>query len=88
VVQVGGNAVDLAELKSAMMSIEQIEDIRLDILDDDVLGHKIKATVKVGDESDNFRVKDLRRVLKRKMSLYKIPAEFLYTKDTNSLFRS
>ena len=74
IVKVGGNAVDIAELRSRILSFEQIEDVRLDIQKDGVLGHKIIAKVRDSEDSDNSTVKDLRQALRKQISLYKIPA--------------
>jgi len=79
-VQVGGNAVDIAELKSSIISIEQIEDVKLDIQDDDVWGHKIVAKIITGEDYDSFTANDLRRVLRKQISLYKVPSESIVTR--------
>jgi long-chain acyl-CoA synthetase len=76
IVKVGGNAVDIAEVRSRVLSVKQIEDAKLDIQEDDVLGHKITARVTVADDSGNSTVKGLRRVLRKQISLCKIPADF------------
>jgi len=77
IVKVGGNAVDIGELRSRILSLKQIQDAKLDVQEDDVLGHKIIATVRFSEDSDNFAVKDLRRLLRKHISLYKIPAQLI-----------
>lgn len=59
------------------MSIHQIEDVKPDVQEDDVLGHKITARVTAVEDSGDSTVKDLRRVLRKQISLYKIPAELI-----------
>ena len=77
IVKVGGNTVDIAELRSRILSFEQIEDVRLDVQEDGIIGHKIKAMVRDGKNGDNFAVKYLRRLLRKQVSLHKIPSVFL-----------
>jgi len=77
IVKVGGNAVDIAEVRSRILSVKQIEGAELDIQEDDVLGHKITARVTAVEDSGDPTVKDLRRVLRKEISLYKIPAELI-----------
>ena len=77
IAKVGGNVVDIAELKSSIISIEQIKDVKFDIQDGDVSGHKIIATVELREACHDFTVRDLRRILRKRISSYKIPAELL-----------
>ena len=75
IVKVGGNAVDIAELRTRMLSVKQIEDVKLDIQEDGMLGHKIIGTVVPREDMDNFNLRDLRRVLRKRISVYKVPGE-------------
>ena len=77
IVKVGGNAVDIAELRTRMLSVKQIKDVQLDIQKDGILGHKIIGTVVPREDMDNFDVRDLRRVLREQISVYKVPGEFV-----------
>ena len=77
IVKVGGNAVDIAELRTRMLSVKQIKDVQLDIQKDGILGHKIIGTVVPREDVDNFDVRDLRRVLREQISVYKVPGEFV-----------
>ena len=75
IVNVAGNNVDIAEVRSSIISIEQIEDVTFDIQDDDLWGYRIAAKITTANDYDGFAANDLRRVLRKKLSLYKIPAQ-------------
>ena len=75
IVKVGGNAVDIAELRSSIISIEQIEDVEFDIQDGDGWGHKITAKIVTANDYESFTANDLRHLLRKQLSLYKIPSE-------------
>ena len=57
------------------MSIQQIADVKPDVQEDDVLGHKIIAAVELSQACHDFTKNDVRRVLRKQISLYKIPAK-------------
>ncbi|MFH1673119.1 MAG: AMP-binding protein [Pseudomonadota bacterium] len=73
IVKVGGNAVDIAELRNLILSVKQVEDVTFDLHEDVVWGHKIAAKITRGRDHDSFTSNDLRRVLRRRISSYKIP---------------
>ena len=58
-------------------TVKQIEDVKLRVQEDDVLGHRIIAKIKVSKDFDNLTVRDLRQVMRRQISLYKLPAELI-----------
>ena len=65
-----------AELAGANSITMHLREDRRHIQDDDVWGRKIIARVTAVEDSGNSTVKDLRRVLRKQISLYKIPADF------------
>ena len=75
IAKIDGITVDIAEVRNRILSVKQVEDVKVDVQEDDVLGHKIIATVRLNKGSDAFTVKDLRRFLRKHLGFYKMPAE-------------
>ena len=77
VVKVGGNAVDISELRDRLLSVKQIEDAKLDVQEDDVWGQKIAAKLNLVGGFSDITSQGLRRVLRKYLCSYKIPSEFI-----------
>jgi len=73
IVNVGGNNVDLAELKNRILSVEGIEEAVFDMQEDEIWGQKINAAVTVAENSSGVTEKALLQVLRAHLSPYKVP---------------
>lgn len=76
IAQVGGNVVDIEELRNRILSLDQAADVELHVQEDVVRGHKVTAEVIVNQDSDSLTVRDIRGALRESLSLHKTPGEF------------
>ncbi len=81
-VNVGGNAVDLLELRNRILSVEGFKAVTFNIQDDDLWGQKIEATAIARKDTPGLTANQLKRILRKYLSLYKIPSELFVTDNS------
>lgn len=70
----GGEKISVPEVESYLLEIEQVQDVALISVDDEFLGERSCAVIKLKDNSYPFSVADVRRFLSNKnIANYKIP---------------
>ncbi|MEW6380879.1 MAG: AMP-binding protein [bacterium] len=77
IVKVGGNVIDLLEIKKCILFIDGIKNIIFDIQDDDLWGSKIRVNLWVDSNCVNYSSNDVKKFLGEYLSLYKIPSEII-----------
>ena len=75
----GGENIDIKEVKQLLCSHPNIEKVFIKIIEDEEWGQQIIAYIKSNDLNQN----ELKSWLKRKVSNYKIPKEFIFINDAN-----
>lgn len=76
IIKIGGNNVDLTEVKSVLNSFPGAQDVRLDIVEDELWGHRIHAEMTVSSEKE-VTDKDVKAFCSKRIALYKIPKKIL-----------
>lgn len=79
IAKIGGNNVDLKEVKEVLASFPGAKDVRLKVLEDGLWGHRIYAEMEVGSKKE-ITEKDVKTFCKEKLALYKVPRKILITK--------
>lgn len=72
IIKVGGNNVDLNEVKNVLKSFPGAEDARVNIVDDELWGHKIDAEIVISSKRE-ITEKEIRVFCSKKIALYKMP---------------
>ncbi len=76
IIKVGGNNVDLTEVKSVLNFFPGAQNVRLDIVEDELWGHRIHAEITVSSKKE-VTDKDVKAFCSKRMALYKIPKKIL-----------
>ncbi|MDO8602561.1 MAG: class I adenylate-forming enzyme family protein [Candidatus Omnitrophota bacterium] len=76
IIKVGGNNVDLTEVKNVLNSFPGARNVRLDIVGDELWGHRIHAEI-TGPFKKEVTDKDVKAFCSERMALYKIPKRIL-----------
>jgi len=79
IVKVGGNNVDLNEVRGVLNSFPGAKDIRLDIVEDELWGHRIHAEITVSSKKE-ITEKEVRAFCSERIALYKIPRRISISK--------
>lgn len=72
IIKVGGNNVDLNEVKEVLKSFPGADDVRLNTIEDELWGHKIHAEMVISSKRE-VTEKEIRVFCSKKIALYKIP---------------
>ncbi|MDP8230971.1 MAG: AMP-binding protein [Candidatus Gorgyraea atricola] len=72
IAKIGGNNVDLKEVKDVMSSFPGAKDIELDVITDDLWGHRINARLEIASRKE-VTEKDVKSFCKERLAIYKIP---------------
>lgn len=78
IVKVGGNNVDLNEVKGVLNLYPGVEDVRLNIVEDELWGCRIYAEIDASSGKE-ITEKELKVFCSEKMALYKIPKKIIIT---------
>jgi len=76
IVKVGGNNVDLTEVRSVLSSFPGAQNVRLDIVEDELWGHRVNAEIAVSSEK-GITEKEVRAFCSERIALYKMPKKIL-----------
>jgi long-chain acyl-CoA synthetase len=76
IIKVGGNNVDLTEVKSVLNFFPGAQNVRLDIVEDELWGYRIHAEITVSSKKE-VTDKDVKAFCSKRMALYKIPKKIL-----------
>ena len=79
IIKVGGNNVDLNEVRNILNSFPGAEDVRLDIVEDELWGHRIHAEITVSSKKE-FTDRDVKAFCSKRIALYKIPKNIVLIK--------
>ena len=72
IIKVGGNNVDLNEVKDALNLFPGAENVHLNIVEDELWGHRIHAEITVSSKKE-ITEKEVKGFCSEKIALYKIP---------------
>lgn len=72
IAKVGGNNVDLKEVKDVISSFPGAKDVELDVIADDLWGHRINAQLEIASRKE-VTEKDVKSFCKERLAIYKIP---------------
>ena len=76
IIKVGGNNVDLNEVKDVLNLFPGAENVHLDIVEDELWGHRIHAEMSISSGKD-ITEKEVKVFCSEKIALYKIPKKIL-----------
>jgi len=76
IIKVGGNNVDLNEVREVLNSFPGAKEARLNIVEDELWGHKIHAEIVVSSEKE-ITEKEIKAFCSKRIALYKIPKKIL-----------
>jgi len=76
IIKVGGNNVDLNEVKDVLNLFPGARDVRLDIVEDELWGHRIYAEMSISSEKE-ITEREVKSFCSEKIALYKIPKKIL-----------
>ena len=76
IIKVGGNNVDLNEVKGVLNLFPGARNIRLDIIEDELWGHRIHAEMSVSSEKE-ITEREIKGFCSERLALYKIPKKIL-----------
>ncbi|MFH1507078.1 MAG: AMP-binding protein, partial [Candidatus Omnitrophota bacterium] len=76
IIKVGGNNVDLNEVKDVLNLFPGAEKVRLDIVEDELWGHRIHAEISVSSKKE-ITEKEVKAFCGKRIALYKIPKKIL-----------
>ena len=76
IVKIGGNNVDLNEVRNILNSFPGAQGVRLDIVEDELWGHRIHAEIIVSSKKE-VTDRDVKAFCSKRMALYKIPKKIL-----------
>jgi acyl-CoA synthetase (AMP-forming)/AMP-acid ligase II len=79
IAKVGGNNVDLNEVKSVLNSFPGAQDVRLNIVEDELWGHRIHAEIDVSSKKE-VTEKEVKVFCGERIALYKIPKKIILIK--------
>lgn len=82
IVKIGGNNVDLNEVKGVLSSFKGALDTSLDIIEDDLWGHHLRAEIKVASKNAAAE-KAIRSFCRDRLAVYKIPKKIFITQGKN-----
>jgi len=72
ITKVGGNIVDVNEVKRVVLSFKDVIAAQINIMDDDIWGNVLSAKISV-EKPEEFDKHQLKRFLRSRLSSYKIP---------------
>jgi len=76
IAKIGGNNVDLKEVRDVMSSFPGAKDVELDVITDDLWGHRINARLELASKKQATE-KDIKSFCKERLAIYKIPRKIL-----------
>jgi long-chain acyl-CoA synthetase len=76
IIKVGGNNVDLNEVKGVLNLFPGVEDVRLNIVEDELWGHRIHAEITVSSKKE-ITEKEVKAFCSERIALYKIPKKII-----------
>jgi len=76
IIKVGGNNVDLNEVKDVLSSFPGARNIRLDVVEDELWGYRVYAGMSISSEKE-ITEKEVKSFCSEKIALYKIPKKIL-----------
>jgi long-chain acyl-CoA synthetase len=79
IAKVGGNNVDLNEVKSVLNSFPGAQDVRLNIVEDELWGHRIHAEIDISSKKE-VTEKEVKVFCGERIALYKIPKKIILIK--------
>lgn len=79
IVKIGGNNVDLNEVKRVLKLFPGAKNVRLDIVEDELWGHKIHAEIAISSKKE-ITEKMMKAFCSQKLAIYKIPKKIVLTK--------
>ncbi|MBU4589743.1 MAG: acyl--CoA ligase [Candidatus Omnitrophica bacterium] len=82
IVKIGGNNVDLKEVRNVLDSFHGVKGVRLNTVKDDLWGHQMHAEVDVASKKD-ITEKTVRSFCRDRLAIYKIPKEITVTEGKN-----
>jgi len=74
IIKIGGNNVDLKEVRDTLGSFPGAKGVNMDVVKDDLWGHRIRAEVRIGQKK-KITGKDIKSFCSERLALYKIPKE-------------
>jgi len=80
IIKVGGNNVDLNEVKDVLNSFPGARDVRLSIVEDELWGNRILAEIDVSSKKE-ITEKEVKAFCSEKIAIYKIPKKILIRKN-------
>jgi len=72
IVKVGGNNVDLNEVKNVLMSLPGVKKVQLKVAEDELWGYRLHAEVAISPDTE-ITEKTMRSFCRKKIAYYKIP---------------
>jgi len=72
IIKVGGNNVDLNEVKGVLELFPGVKNVRLDVVEDELWGHRIYAETVVSSDKD-ITEKEIKTFCSQRLAIYKIP---------------
>lgn len=76
IIKVGGNNVDLNEVKGVMELFPGTIDVRLNVAEDELWGHRIYAEMVVSSNKE-ITEKEIKTFCSQRLAVYKIPKKIL-----------
>ncbi len=76
IIKVGGNNVDLNEVKGVLELFPGAKDVRLDIAEDELWGHRIYAEMAVSSKKE-ITEKEIKVFCSQRLATYKVPKKIL-----------
>jgi len=80
IVKVGGNNVDLNEVRGVLNLFPGAENVRLDVVEDELWGHRINAEIAVSSGRD-ITERDVKAFCGERIAMYKIPKKIAIITD-------
>ena len=76
IAKIGGHNVDLKEVRAVLNSLKGVKDVKLNIKENDLWGHRIQAEIET-DGTKKITEKEVRSFCSSRLALYKIPRKIL-----------
>ncbi len=76
IVKIGGNNVDLNEVRGVLELFPGVKDVRLVIVEDELWGHRIHADMVIASNKE-ITEKEIKAFCSQKLAIYKIPKNIL-----------
>lgn len=76
IIKTGGNNVDLNEVKDVLNSFPGTRDVRLNIVEDELWGHRVHAEMSIVSEKE-ISEREIKGFCSERLALYKIPKKIL-----------